>query len=306
MRIFVTGATGVIGRRVVPLLVAARHRVTAPGRSAAKRAALERAGAAAVAVDLFDPDAVRRAVRDQDAVINLATHIPPSWMAFFPGAWRQNNRIRHRVSANLAAGAVAGGVTRLVQESFAPIYESAGDRWLDEEAPVRAARYNGAVLDAEAAAERVTAGGRAGVVLRFAYFYGPDSDFTRDAIRYVRRGWAPAFGSPEGFFSSLSHDDAATAVVAALGVLPGIYNVCDDWPVRRREFADALAGALGVPPPRFAPPWVAKLAGSLGETLARSQRIANGRLRGASAWTPRYPSVVEGWRATVEALTAAP
>jgi nucleoside-diphosphate-sugar epimerase len=302
MRIFVTGATGVIGRRVVPLLLAARHGVTAPGRSAEKRAALERAGAAAVAVDLFDPDAVRRAVRDQDAVINLATHIPPSWMAFFPGAWRQTNRIRHIVSANLAAGALAGSVTRLVQESFAPIYESAGDRWLDEEAPVRAARYNSAVLDAEAAAARLTGAGRTGVVLRFAYFYGPDSDFTRDAIRYVRRGWAPAFGSPEGFFSSLSHDDAATAVVAALGVLPGIYNVCDDRPVKRREFADALAGALGVPPPRFFPPWVARLAGSLGETLARSQRIANGKLRGASAWAPRYPSVVEGWRATVHAL----
>ncbi len=117
-----------------------------------------------------------------------------------------------------------------------------------------------------------------------------------------RRGWAPALGSPESFISSVSHDDAAAAVAAALDVPAGIYNVCDDRPVRRREFTDALAAALHVPPPRFVPTWVARLAGSLGETLARSQRIANRKLRGASPWAPRYPSVVEGWQAVLAEL----
>jgi len=297
-RVFVAGATGVIGRRVVPLLVAAGHRVTAVGRALDKRAALERAGAAAIELDLFDPAAVRRAVAGHDVVINLATHIPASARAFFPGAWRETNRMRRLVSHSLAT---AAGTSRFIQESFAPIYGDAGDRWIDEDAPVRVARYNRGVLDAEAAAGRVTWDGGTGVVLRFAFFYGADSDFTRDAIRYVRRGRAPVLGSPSGFISAVSHDDAATAVIAALAVPAGTYNVSDDRPLRRREFVDALAEALGVPPPKFFPRWLAVLAGSLGETLARSQRIANGKLRAASGWAPRYPSVVEGWRAVVAA-----
>ena len=297
-RVFLAGATGVIGRRVVPLLVAAGHRVTAVGRAPDKRAALERAGAAAIELDLFDPAAVRRAVAGHDVVINLATHIPASARAFFPGAWRETNRMRRLVSHSLAT---AAGTSRFIQESFAPIYEDAGDRWIDEDAPVRVARYNRGVLDAEAAAGRVTRDGGTGVVLRFAFFYGADSDFTRDAIRYVRRGRAPVLGSPSGFISAVSHDDAATAVIAALAVPAGTYNVSDDRPLRRREFVDALAEALGVPPPKFFPRWLAVLAGSLGETLARSQRIANGKLRAASGWAPRYPSVVEGWSAVVAA-----
>lgn len=304
MRIFLAGATGVIGRRVIPILVAARHQVTAVSRGAEQRAALERAGATPLTLDLFDPGAVRGAVSGHDAIINLATHIPPSRRAFLPGTWRENNRVRATVSANLAAAALQCGAARLIQESFAPMYETAGDRWIDERASVRVARYNSGVIAAEKAAERLAQAGRVGVVLRFAYFYAPDSDFTQDAIRLVRRGWAPAFGSPQAFISSVSHDDAAAAVIAALGVPAGVYNVSDDRPVQRREFADSLANVLGVPAPRFLPSWVTLLAGSLGETLARSQRVSNTKLRNASGWAPRYPSVVEGWRATVAALSA--
>ena len=210
--VFLAGATGVIGRRVIPLLVAAGHRVTAVGRAPDKRAALERAGAAAIALDLFDSAAVRRAVAGHDVVINLATHIPPSARAFVPGAWRETNRMRRLVSHDLATAVLSSGGGRFIQESFAPIYGDAGDRWIDEDAPVRVARYNRAVLDAEAAAARVTKDGGTGVVLRFSYFYGADSDFTRDAIRYIRRGRAPVLGSPSAFISSVSHDDAAAAV----------------------------------------------------------------------------------------------
>jgi len=88
---------------VVPLLLKAGHQLTAVARSPEKRLALERAGAAAVTVDLFDPLAVRQAVRGHDAVVNLATHIPSAARAFLPGAWRENSRVRREVSANLAA-----------------------------------------------------------------------------------------------------------------------------------------------------------------------------------------------------------
>jgi nucleoside-diphosphate-sugar epimerase len=87
--------------------------------------------------------------------------------------------------------------------------------------------------------------------------------------------------------------------VAALDVPAGCYNVSDDRPVTRREFAEALAEALGAPTPKFFPAWVAALGGSLGEMLARSQRISNAKLESACDWVPRYPSVVEGWRAVV-------
>jgi nucleoside-diphosphate-sugar epimerase len=118
----------------------------------------------------------------------------------------------------------------------------------------------------------------------------------------VRRGWAPIPGAAESYFSSVSHDDAATAVIAALGLRAGIYNVADDEPLRRREFFDALAAALGVPPPKLPPAWLTPLFGSLGATLARSLRVANRKLRSESDWAPQYPSAREGWRAVVTAL----
>jgi len=297
MRIFVTGATGVVGRRAVPLLVAAGHRVTAVARSAEKAAAVERTGARAVRVDLFGADAVRSAVAGHEAVINLATSVPPSSRMLLPGAWKEMDRIRRDASAILVDAALAGGARRFVQESFAPVYADAGDAWIDESSPVKPAGYNRSTLDAERSADRFTRGGGIGVALRFAYFYGPDAGgATLDMIGFVRKGWSPA-PAPDGFISSISHDDAATAVVAALGVPAGIYNVVDDEPLRRREFFGSMAAALGVAPPRFLPRWTARLMGGPGETLARSLRISNRRFREAARWAPRYASARDAWPA---------
>ncbi|HEX2094624.1 MAG TPA: NAD(P)-dependent oxidoreductase [Longimicrobiaceae bacterium] len=297
MRIFVTGSTGVVGRRLVPLLVGAGHQVTAVARDRAKAERVEKQGAAAAVLSLFDPDAVAAAVRGHEVVVNLATHIPAASRAFLPGAWRENDRIRREASRILADAALAAGCGRFVQESITLTYPDSGEEWITEERPVRPARYVRSVLDAEAQAERVTAAGATGVVLRFALFYGPDSGHTLDTIRFVRKGMAPTFGSADGFVSSISTDDAAAAVVAALGVPAGVYNVADDEPVRRREYFESLARTLGVPAPTLPPAWTTFLAGSLGETIARSQRVSNGKLKRAGEWAPRYPSVREGWQA---------
>jgi nucleoside-diphosphate-sugar epimerase len=305
MRIFVAGATGVIGRRVIPRLVTAGHQVTGAARTPENRTALERMGAASASVDLFAPATLTSALRGQEAVINLATHVPPSSRAFLPGAWRETDRIRRVGAANLMEAALAGGAKRFIQESFAPIYPDRGEEWIDESAPVRPARYNRGVIDAEAAAERFTASGRTGIALRFAFLYGADSDYTRDAIRLVRKGWAPTLGRPEGFISSVSHDDAAEAVVAAMVAGAGVYNAVDDEPMRRRTFFGTLAEALGVPAPRLPPSWLARVTGSLGELMGRSQRISNRKLRTESGWAPRYPSMREGWGAVVNELTQA-
>jgi nucleoside-diphosphate-sugar epimerase len=302
MRVFVAGATGVLGRRVVPQLVKAGYEVTAVGRSEAARLQLANVGAMPVALDLFDLDAVHRAVANHEVVINLATHVPLGLKGFLPGAWRMTTRIRRYGAANLAQAALVGGARRYIQESFAPIYPDSGDRWIDEEAPTHAARYNNAVLDAEAAAMRFTERGRTGIALRFAFLYGADSPMTLDTIRYVQRGWAPVFGDPQAYYSSLSHDDAAAAVVAALSLPAGIYNVSDDEPLTREEYIASLVSALDATPPRFPPRWIVKLLGSMGETLARSQRISNHKLKAHSSWRPRYPSMRQGWQGVLEAV----
>ncbi|MDQ6735343.1 MAG: NAD(P)-dependent oxidoreductase, partial [Nitrospirota bacterium] len=301
MRIFVAGATGVIGRRIIPLLVAAGHQVTTVGRTPEKRAALERMGAASIQLDLFAADSVRQAVAGNEVAINLATSIPPPSWSFFPSAWRENDRIRRIVSANLAEAVIAGGVKQFIQESFA-VYPDGGDDWIEEHTPIQPVRYNRSLIDAEASAARVTARGRTGVVLRFAMFYGADSAVTQEAIRYVRRGWAPVLGSPGAFMSSVSHDDTAAAVVASLNAGPGVYNIADDEPVRRREYVDALASILGVTQPKMVPAFLALFLGSLGKMLARSIRVSNRKFRTEVGWTPKYPSIREGWRAAVDEL----
>jgi nucleoside-diphosphate-sugar epimerase len=300
MRIFVAGATGVVGMRVVPMLVAAGHDVTGVGRTEKKRAELQRLGVRGVGVDLFDAAAVRRAVAGHDIVINLATAVPSPTRMLLPGAWRAMDRVRRQVSANLAAAALAGdSVGRIIQESFAPIYADAGDGWIDESSPVRPARYNRSVLDAESNAARLTSARRVWVVLRFGLFYGPDDPFVQQMLGAVRRGWFPLFGNADGYFSFVAHEDAATAVVAALGVPAGIYNVVEHEPMRRRDLAEGIARLAGAQSPRFLPRWVARLAGSLGDTLGRSLRISNRKLVLASGWTPRYATTLDGFRAIV-------
>lgn len=302
MRIFVAGATGVIGRRVVPLLIARGHQVSALARDPGKRAWLRQCGAAAVDVDLFAPSDLRTALYDHDAVINLATHLPAGWRMFMPGAWAENDRIRSIASANLVEAALAGGARCFIQESFAPVYPDGGEEWIDETTPIAPVRYNRSVADAERAAQHFTKCGGAGIVLRLASFYGADAWQTRETVAAVRRGWAPLPGSPDSFVSSICHDDAATAVVAALNGESGAYNVSDDEPMRRRDYFDELAKVLAVPPPSLPPAWVGTLMGSLGTMLARSLRISNRKLREQLGWSPRFSSMREGWPAVVAAM----
>jgi nucleoside-diphosphate-sugar epimerase len=303
MRIFLTGATGVIGRRVVDDLSARGHQVTAVGRTPAKQEALRRAGAEPIAVDLFDAAGLRGAVAGHDAVVNLATHMPSSTTRMlFRRAWRENDRIRTIASNTIVDAALSGGAKLFVQESFAPAYPDGGDLWIDETRPLAPAAYNRSVMDAEAAAQRFTDAGGRGVVLRFAAFYGPDALQLKDLIRWVRRGWAPLPGAPEACISSISHDDAAAAITAVLAAPAGVFNVADDEPVTHRMYVDSLAAALQVPSPRLPPAWLTPLMGSVGQVLSRSLRISNRKLRQECGWAPRLRSVREGWPEVIEAL----
>ena len=300
MKIFVSGATGMIGRRVVPLLLARGYAVTAMLRKTSASSAAMHPGLKRVTVDLFDADDVKRAAAGHDAVINLATHMPSSvWKMVFRSAWRLNDRIRTEGAANIAAAALYGGASRLIQELFAPTYPDRGDQWIDEETPLEPSDYNRSVLDAERSAAGFSGPNRAGVVLRFAAFYGPDAMQVRSYMDTLRLGWAPMPGDSNSFMSSISHDDAASAVVAALDAPAGAYNVTDDEPVTRKVFFGSLAAGLGVKPPRFLPDWTKVLFGSVADAMARSLRLSNRKLKEATNWAPRFPSVREGWPATL-------
>ena len=304
MRIFVTGATGVVGRRLVPLLHEAGHEITAGVRSASSAAEIGRQGAAIVEVDLFDRRAMERAIGGHDVLVNLATRIPKPSRILLPWAWRENDRLRRVASATLGDACLATGVPRFIQESFAPVYPDRGDQWIDESTAIQPVRYNRSVADAEASAERFTQSGGIGIVLRFGGFYGPDALQTLELIRAVNKGWAPLPGSPGAYISSVSHDDAATAVAAAVSLPSGAYNVVDDEPVTHRVLVDSLAHALGVPPAKLPPTWITPLFGSLGEMAARSLRMSNRKLRSASGWRPRFASIRQGWLDLVSRLDA--
>ena len=305
MRVFMTGATGVIGSRAVSLLLQAGHRVTGASRSPRSREALRRTGAEPVDADLFDVASLRRAMAGHDVVINLATHVPSSTTKMLMRwAWRANDRIRREGSAAIATAARAEGVGRMIQESFAPMYPDRGDAWIDESMPVAPASYNRSALDAERSANRFTEEGGIGVVLRFAALYGPDATLL-EMLGMMRKGISPLPGDPNAFFSSLAQVDAATAVVAALGVAAGTYNIVDDEPMRRGEWTRSLAVAAGIPMPKIIPAWVAALGGSVMRLLTRSQRISNRKFRQATTWAPKYPSAAHAWGDVLHALPRA-
>jgi nucleoside-diphosphate-sugar epimerase len=297
-RIFVAGATGVLGRRTVARLVAEGHDVTGVARSEDKAHLLRRLGAVPVTADLFDAAAVREAVAGHEVVMNLATHIPPLSKAAVPGAWKENDRIRTEASRNLVDAALAAHAQRYVQESLAFTYADGGDAWLDEDAPIDMVGYVASTTEAERNAHRFTeesaAWDGAGVVLRFGLFYGPDSHQTVDSFRLVRIGAAPVMGASNAYQSSISTDDAAAAVVAALRAPAGVYNVADDEPLTKREYADAVAAAAGAPRPVLAPRVAVKLGGQRAAPLARSHRISNARFKEATGWAPADRSAREG------------
>jgi nucleoside-diphosphate-sugar epimerase len=299
LRVFVAGATGVVGWRAVRELVAAGAQVTGVARSAEKAEQLRVLGATPVEVDLFDEEAVRRAVPGHQVVMNLATHIPPVSRASLPGAWKENDRIRTEVSANLAGATMAAGAERYVQESISFTYADGGDAWLTEDAALDVPASLRSVLAAEAAAQRVTDAGAIGVVLRFAQFYGTGATHTDTQLAAARRGVAPVFGRRESYLSVIHLDDAGRAAVAALDLPAGPTNVGDDEPMRREDHAAAIAAALGRPRLRWAGA-AGRAAGRRMQPLLRSQRLSNRRLR-ETGWAPVYPSAREGWVEIVNA-----
>jgi nucleoside-diphosphate-sugar epimerase len=303
MKIFLIGGTGAIGRFALPALVDAGHEVTALARDDDKAAWVESQGAHAARVSMFDVAALSEAFTGHEIVANLATSIPPLSEALKASAWDMNIRIRTEGSTAVVDAALAAGVGRLIQESISFSYPDAGDTWLDETTPIQAPPGIDAIAVAEANANRFTDSGRIGIVLRFGFFYGPGSSHTKDSIRLARRHLGPVAGPPDAYQSSIHLADAASAVVAALSAPAGIYNVVDDEPLTKKEYARAVGAAVGAKPWVDVPGRLARVGGNKTDVMTRSNRVSNAKFKQATGWSPRYPSAREGWLAmeTVDA-----
>lgn len=305
MDVFVTGATGVLGRPVVRLLMAEGHRVRALARSASNDALLARLGAQPVRGDLFSAASIAAAVAGSDTVLHLATRIPPRAKAASPDAWAENDRIRTDGTRNLVDAAIAAGASTFLYPGICFIYGNGGDGWIDADtAAVDAGPALASTLAAEEEVRRFTMAGGRGMVLRMGYFYGPEAESSLDTLALARRGAAVLAGPGDAFYPSVWVDDAAAAVAAALRSAPaGIYDVVDDEPLPRRELARAVADAAGRPFVLRPPMWLLKLVGGAQtEFMGRSQRVSNRRFKAATGWEPAVHDAREGWQRVAESL----
>ena len=300
MRVFVAGASGAIGTRLVPQLIERGHEVIGTFKSPRKEARLRATGAEAIALDLLDTAAVRKAILDAkpEAIVHEATALADGGFSRkLDKTFAQTNRLRTEGTDTLLAAAREAGVQRFVAQSFAPYrYAREGglvkteDDPLDATPPAGAKETNAAMAHVDQA---VTDAG--GIALRYGGFYGNSDD---QVVKLVRKRRFPMIGAGEGVTSWIHLDDAAAATVLAIehdG--SGIYNIVDDEPAPTREWLPALASALGAKPPRHIPAGLVRLIVGedvvMGQTQARG--ASNAKAKGELGWTLRYPSWRQGF-----------
>jgi nucleoside-diphosphate-sugar epimerase len=308
MRVFVAGATGVIGRPLLALLIAGGHEVTGMTRSAANAQTLQAAGAESVLADALDAPAVTRAVQAArpQAVIHQLTAIPARLdPRRIERDFALTDRLRTEGTRILVDAARSAGAERVLAQSVAFAYAPGPRGTVHVESdplnvdanPPRQFRRSAAAI-AELESTVLDAGG---LVLRYGYFYGPGSAISRSGslCGEVRRRRLPIIGGGGGAWSFIHVEDAAHATVAALTNGPdGAYNIVDDEPARVCEWLPALASALGAPRPRRVPSWLARpLAGSYGiATMTAAQGASNTLAKRELGWRPGYSSWRQGFR----------
>jgi 2-alkyl-3-oxoalkanoate reductase len=309
MRVFIAGATGVLGRRLVPMLLSEGHEVVGTTRSKQKAMGLRQAGIEPVVLDGLNGAAVHsavRAARPQVIVHELTALAGKTDIRTMEEGFEVTNRLRTDGTDILVSAAREAGVRRVVAQSFTgwPNERTGGpvkteEDPLDRDPP--AAMH--AALDAIEHLEHAVTHTRGldGLVLRYGTFYGPGTTLSEggEHVEQIRRRRFPVVGDGEGIWSFVHIDDAASATVAAIERgAPGIYNVVDDEPARVSDWLPALADAIGAKPPRHIPVWLARLlTGEAGVTLMTSVRgSSNAKAKRELRWLPRYPSWRSGFR----------
>ncbi len=305
MKIFVTGATGVLGRPVVKALVEAEHQVQALSRSTRDEALLQGLGACLVEVDLFEVTALIQVLSGTDAILHLATKIPPTGQVGKRSSWLENDHLRRDATRCLVEAALSTrSVQHFIYPSYAFLYPDSGADWIDASTTtVQPNPVLQSTLDAEAAVAQFAAQGRHGVSLRLASLYGPESGATREQIEYAHKGLAALPGAKEAYFPQLWVADAASALISALSasVPSGIYDVGDDEPLTRGELFDVMAHAVGRKHLLALPgPLLHLFSGVAYDQISRSLRISNRHFKEISRWQPLVVSAREGWAQLVQ------
>jgi nucleoside-diphosphate-sugar epimerase len=293
VRVAVIGATGVIGRSAVPALVSAGHEVVALTRTPEKSRLLEALGATPVVAGLGDHEGLVEMFGAADAACSFATRIPVGFSGLVPGAWRDNDRLRTEGVRRVVAAAREAGVRRIVQESITFLYAGHPDTWLTEASPLEITPATEPATVAEAQVQEYSCDSRAGVVLRFGMIVGDDA-MTRWQLRSAARGRPIGLGDPDGWLHPVHTDDLGPAIVAALQAPSGVYNVGAE-PVRRADYVQTYADAVGRESVGFMGPLLTRLAGSRAEPLTRSLRVSSDHFTATTGWTAKRPKFDVSW-----------
>ena len=298
MNVFITGATGVLGKTVTRLLVDSGHNVRAFARSPANESRLRDLGAEPVHTSLFEPAMLRDTVKNTDAILHLATHIPPANKSGRLDAWAENDRLRRDGTRNLVDAAIEERVSTFLYPGIAFFYPDRAANWVDETVFPAPTPILESSIYAEKEVERFTKNGGRGLILRMGGFYGPGAESTRNVLHAAGYGLAMFFGKSKAYTPLIWVDDAALAVLDGLAQAPaGTYNIVDDEPLQRWELTKALAETVGrrhlFRPPRL---FLRFMGGKHAMFLARSQRVSNRKFKSATNWSPMIPSAKLGFR----------
>jgi nucleoside-diphosphate-sugar epimerase len=297
MRVFVAGASGVLGRAILREAVPRGHRVLGLVRGEAGARVVRSLGGEPVEASLFDADALARVAAGAEAVIHAATAIPIQ-TRIKPEDWAPNDRIRREGTEALTQCAARIGARVYLQQSITWVARPPDGSEFDEDSPLHPDPLTQSAVDGERIARQ--AGAQAGMavgVLRCGWFYGPDSAHTRYMAEAVRKHQLPIIGDGKSVWSCLHTEDAGLAFVAAAEAgKTGLWHVVDDRLTTSREFLTTFASKLGAPPPRRVPEFLARLViGEYGvRFLTASTRTTNARFRAEIGWAPRYPTIDDG------------
>ena len=300
MRVFVAGGSGVVGRRLVPQLVARGHQVTATTTSAGKVGLLEQLGAEGVVMDGLDAASVGEAVAAArpDAIVNQMTalsvaHAGKPNLRKADRFFATTNRLRSEGIDHLLAAAEATGVSHVVAQGHASMNGIRTGGWVKtEEDPLEVLEGTKAINHLEDVVVRA-----GGAVLRYGGFYGPGA--WDDQVKLVRKRLFPLVGGGTGYVSWVHVDDVASATVLAMEQkATGVFNIVDDEPAPVREWLPYLAECAGAKPPRRVPTWLARLlAGEMAVGMMTEGRgFSNAKAKRELGWKLRYPSWRQGFK----------
>ena len=309
MKVLVAGATGAMGKQLLPRLAADGHEVVGITRSEAKLDLLRELGATGVVADVLDPDQVARLVAETEPAViihQLTALNRPFDVRHFDRTFEETNRLRTEATDHLLAAGSAAGVKRFIAQSYAGWpFARTGGPVKSEDDPLDPSIPDGMrqSFDAIRYLERAVTGATwtEGIVLRYGGFYGPGTSLSAEGgeqVKQIRERKFPVVGDGGGIWSFVHIEDAADATAA--GVTrgrPGIYNIVDDDPAPVAEWLPAAASAVGAKPPRHVPRWLGRLvAGEVGVVIMTDVRGAsNEKAKRELGWAPRHPSWREGF-----------